>query len=377
MGLQRGLQLLACACLIGFTLYLLASNQKQQGKLFGSHAEHSAGGDENGPEQRVKRLPEAIIVGCRKAGTRALLRFLALNPKVRAAPREMHFFDRPANYRLGLGWYRQQMPASNVGELTIEKSPAYFVTKQAPERILAMNSSIKLVVIFRNPVNRLVSDFSQLVANRINSARGQVARPGQEEEDEDGHEGELSWDCGKLDGVSEGVSGEQKWANETAWLRAEAELESHVLRPDGGVDDQQRIVRAGMYSMHLERWLSLFNRRQMHFVDGEKLISHPAEQLQKLEHFLGLSPHIRSEHFVFNPRKGFFCLNGTTIEQDKHKEAGEGHQAAAGCQKSRCLSKSKGRRHVRVSDELLEKLSDFYAPYNEYLRELTGIKFDN
>ncbi|GAA6077874.1 heparan sulfate glucosamine 3-O-sulfotransferase 3B1 [Tachysurus ichikawai] len=51
----------------------------------------------------TKRLPQAIIVGVKKGGTRALLEFLRVHPDVRAAGAEPHFFDR--FYDNGLEWY--------------------------------------------------------------------------------------------------------------------------------------------------------------------------------------------------------------------------------------------------------------------------------
>ncbi|KHJ81823.1 hypothetical protein OESDEN_18488 [Oesophagostomum dentatum] len=51
-----------------------------------------------------KKFPSAIIVGVKKAGTRALLEFLRLNPNIRAPGPEVHFFDK--NYHKGLDWYR-------------------------------------------------------------------------------------------------------------------------------------------------------------------------------------------------------------------------------------------------------------------------------
>jgi len=40
----------------------------------------------------------------KKGGTRALLEYLKIHPDVRAAGREVHFFDR--HYHKGLDWYR-------------------------------------------------------------------------------------------------------------------------------------------------------------------------------------------------------------------------------------------------------------------------------
>lgn len=51
-----------------------------------------------------KKLPNAIIVGVKKGGTRAVLEFIRIHPDVRAAGTETHFFDR--NYNRGLEWYR-------------------------------------------------------------------------------------------------------------------------------------------------------------------------------------------------------------------------------------------------------------------------------
>lgn len=55
-------------------------------------------------ESESKKLPQAIIIGVKKGGTRALLEFLRLHPDIRAVGAEPHFFDR--NYDNGLEWYR-------------------------------------------------------------------------------------------------------------------------------------------------------------------------------------------------------------------------------------------------------------------------------
>ena len=51
-----------------------------------------------------RRLPQAIIIGVKKGGTRALLEFLRVHPDVRAAGPETHFFDK--YYHKGFDWYR-------------------------------------------------------------------------------------------------------------------------------------------------------------------------------------------------------------------------------------------------------------------------------
>lgn len=53
-----------------------------------------------------KKFPQAIIIGVKKGGTRALLEFLRIHPDVRAVGSEPHFFDR--FYDKGLEWYRYE-----------------------------------------------------------------------------------------------------------------------------------------------------------------------------------------------------------------------------------------------------------------------------
>ena len=85
------------------------------------------------------RLPKALIVGVRKGGTRALLDLLARHPNVRACTREVHFFDRQENYKLGIDWYRSQMPLSLEVEIVIESTPVYFTSDDAPRLIYKMS----------------------------------------------------------------------------------------------------------------------------------------------------------------------------------------------------------------------------------------------
>ncbi|KAI8500123.1 hypothetical protein Bbelb_224400 [Branchiostoma belcheri] len=55
----------------------------------------------------TRKLPQVIIIGVKKGGTRALLEYLRLHPDIRAVGPEVHFFDR--KYDNGLEWYRYGM----------------------------------------------------------------------------------------------------------------------------------------------------------------------------------------------------------------------------------------------------------------------------
>lgn len=325
-----------------------------------SHSVKSQVNDDSLVLQR--RLPQAIIIGSRKCGTRALLKFLEINPSIKAARKEVHFFDKQQNYNRGLNWYIDQMPESFRHQITIEKSPAYFVTPDVAERVHAMNASIKLILIIRDPVIRLISDYSQLIDNKFK-------QPDKDDDDAGDYSvvgpQDSSANYKRSSNLTQSTS--DGMVNKSLiWNRAEENFEKYVLRSDGGIDDQRHAVRIGMYSIHLEKWRSIFSREQFHFVDGENLIKNPHEELKKLEIFLNLTPTITAKNFVFNKFKGFYCIsnnNSVVAEENSIISAS-------------CLSRSKGRKHVSVRKELIKKLQDFYAPYNEYLYSLTGIDFN-
>lgn len=109
-----------------------------------------------------KKFPQAIIIGVKKGGTRALLEFLRVHPDVRAVGAEPHFFDR--FYDKGLGWYRSLMPRTLEGQITMEKTPSYFITKEAPRRVHSMSRHTKLIAVVRDPVTRAVSDYTQTLS---------------------------------------------------------------------------------------------------------------------------------------------------------------------------------------------------------------------
>lgn len=226
-----------------------ASNRSRTGRV----VRDAAVSDVERPE---RRLPQAIIIGVKKGGTRAVLEYLRLHPQVRAAGPEPHFFDK--NYHRGFGWYRSQMPESVRGQLTMEKTPSYLVRERVPARVRAMSPSMKLVLVLRDPVTRAVSDYTQA------AAKGRARR---------------------------------------------SFLHSVTDNRTGTVDRSKPLVRVGLYDEHVSRWLEHFPRSSFHFVSGERLVAQPERELASLQRFLGLRPPwVGARQLVFNSTKGFPCL---------------------------------------------------------------------
>nr|XP_031323442.1 heparan sulfate glucosamine 3-O-sulfotransferase 3B1 [Camelus dromedarius] len=253
-----------------------------------------------------KQLPQAIIIGVKKGGTRALLEFLRVHPDVRAVGAEPHFFDR--SYHKGLAWYRDLMPRTLDGQITMEKTPSYFVTREAPARIAAMSRDTKLIVVVRDPVTRAVSDYTQTLSKRP--------------------------DIPTFESLT--------FRNRSAGL----------------IDTSWSAIQIGIYAKHLEHWLRHFPLRQLLFVSGERLIRDPAGELGRVQDFLGLKRIITDKHFYFNKTKGFPCL-----------------KKAEGSGRPHCLGKTKGRTHPDIDREVLQRLRDFYRPFNRKFYQMTGQDF--
>ncbi|KAM8817199.1 heparan sulfate glucosamine 3-O-sulfotransferase 3A1 [Rhynchonycteris naso] len=257
-------------------------------------------------DEGSKQLPQAIIIGVKKGGTRALLEFLRVHPDVRAVGAEPHFFDR--SYDKGLAWYRDLMPRTLDGQITMEKTPSYFVTREAPARISAMCKDTKLIVVVRDPVTRAVSDYTQTLSKRP--------------------------DIPPFESLT--------FRNRSAGL----------------IDTSWSAIQIGLYARHLEHWLRHFPLRQMLFVSGERLVRDPAGELGRVQDFLGLKRIITDKHFYFNKTKGFPCL-----------------KKAEGSSKPHCLGKTKGRAHPEIERAALQRLRDFYRPFNRKFYQMTGHDF--
>ncbi|CAL4135133.1 unnamed protein product, partial [Meganyctiphanes norvegica] len=109
-----------------------------------------------------QRLPTAIIIGVGKCGTDALRDMLSMHPNIVAATSEIHYFNNNNHYRLGLEWYRKLMPLSYEDQITIEKTPHYFTSTEAPKRMFKYNSTIRLLLVVKDPVTRALSHYAHI-----------------------------------------------------------------------------------------------------------------------------------------------------------------------------------------------------------------------
>ncbi|KAK6299138.1 hypothetical protein J4Q44_G00306480 [Coregonus suidteri] len=232
------------------------------------------------PNGTFQQLPHIIIIGVRKGGTRALIEMLSLHSAVAAAENEVHFFDWESHFQKGIPWYLSQMPFALPYQLTVEKTPAYFTSSKVPERIHHMNPDIKLLLILRDPSERVLSDYTQVFYNRLQKHKRYQP------------------------------------------------IESLLVK-DGEINLGYKALNRSLYHLHLQNWLRYFPLESIHVVDGDKLIRDPFPEMKRVERFLNLEPQINASNFYFNKTKGFYCLRDHGRERCLHDSKGRAHPHVA------------------------------------------------
>lgn len=111
------------------------------------------------------------------------------------------------------------------------------------------------------------------------------------------------------------------------------------------------------YQKHAKAWIENFSLEQILLVDGHTFETDPAKELKKIERFLNICSYFTSERFVFNIKKGKYCL--------RTKKNGYN-----------CLGVNKGRTHPQVSDNVLTLLQDYFRPLNKQFFEMVHRQFD-
>lgn len=261
---------------------------------------------------RVRRFPQAIIIGARKGGTRALIDMLGSHPDIVTAVGEVHYFDSDVNYSKGLQWYINKMPLSTPEQITLEKSPSYFVKKDTPLRVYEASREVKLILIVRDPIERAISDFAQLDAKKL--SRQKTRRS----------------------------------------------FDEAVFESNGDVKTSKSPILVSLYDIHMDRWLTYFKLEQILVVNGDRLIHDPVPELQEAEKFLGVRPYFQKDMFVYNKEKGFFCWKRVIA---KSREV------------PYCLGSGKGRDHPVISETTKAKLRNFFSPHNQRFYSLVHQDF--
>ncbi len=200
------------------------------------------------PSRRDARLG-FIIGGVQKAGTTSLFGYLAQHPQLRRPPRkELHFFDDER-----LDWSRpdygvlERAFAAAPDRIAFEATPISLFWPNALERIFAYNRDMKLIFVFRDPIERAWSHW------RMETARGIEI---------------LSFSAAVREG-------RRRLTDEVA--------PGHARR-------HFSYVERGFYATQLRRSLALFPRKNLLLLRSADLRRDHATTLSSIAQFLGIGP---------------------------------------------------------------------------------------
>lgn len=185
------------------------------------------------------------VAGVEKAGTTVLSAYLSRHPDIRMPLRkepryfvDNRFFPEGGGLEGNVAWYHRNFWWFGTQNRQLgDASPQYFLHPEAAARIHAYNPEMKIVVLLRNPLDRMVSYWQMAVRNGA----------------------KISWED---------------------WARM---ANQH----------QNRWV----YSPSVERWMAQFPADQILFLPHHSFATHQESALQEIYRHLG----VRSEGIPFEP----------------------------------------------------------------------------
>jgi len=189
-----------------------------------------------------------LIAGVQKAGTTALFDYLAEIPGLELpAVKEAHFFDDEE----GVDWAAPDYAPyhglfGDPGRLWGEATPIYLYWPNALERIRAYNPAMRLILLFRDPVERAWSHWKMDYSRKLDPLPFALA-------------------------IREG---RQRLFDAEPW----------------GFHRNFSYVERGFYGEQMERLFAIFPREQVLALRAEDLRADPAATLAQVRRFLGLAP---------------------------------------------------------------------------------------
>jgi len=254
------------------------------------------------------RYPSFFLLGAAKSGTTSLHLQLDQHPEIfMSKPKEPFFFE--AEFERGPQFYYNKYFGGWKGETAVgESRHRNLYLPFVPARIHAYNPLAKLIAVLRNPAERAISHW-------------------------------WHWRSRGLEPLSPWEAFDADLARIDAGIKLETAEEI-----DGYAQELRRNPRkghgtyidSGYYFDQLQRYMRLFDRRQLHVMLFDRHVSCPAESLRELFRFLDVNESIAPLVDV------------------------------------RPFNQSAPGMWDQVDDRLWNRLIEHYAPHNRRLEEFLG-----
>lgn len=247
-----------------------------------------------------------FIAGVQKGGTTSLYSYLVRHPLiVGSETKELHFFDREAEYRKGFRYYNSRFPFFTKASHALEATPNYLYRENVALRIHSYRPGAKIIAVLREPVLRAYSAFNMYQQiTSLASFNGMISNANQDSKDFFG-------------GLASG--------NIELTIESFLERELEIIN-NRQAAEEPGLIRRGIYAPQLARYFDLFGRENVLVLFSEDLLSEPERVTNQVLEFVGLSPlvgldypkmHVR-EYGVDSAAKEMIRLRaGDFFEKDK------------------------------------------------------------
>lgn len=271
-------------------------------------------------------LPNFLVVGGQKCGSTSLHDILSEHPQANMSKvKEINFFTNEDKYNKGLEYYSTffDQPDSKH-RVTGESSPGYICTPGVHKLIHQNLGDIKIVIILRDPIKRA---FSQYWDNRRD--------------------------------LNESMS--------------ESEIVDAYLETEYSPKRRGYFSR-GIYYRDVKKYIELFGENNVHIIILEHLIKNQTTELHQLYDFLGIDNHKGCQTLpkpsnpaaVWNNPFYKYLFNNPAITKYLPVKASGLF----------FFGKRDRLKYDLPAQPVIDKLKEFYKPWNKKLEKLISINLD-
>lgn len=290
-------------------------------------------------------LPNLIIAGASKCGTTSLFEYLAAHPQVCAASvKETAYLIDPGyplykencNYqRGGLEGYAQFFKCRDgrAKDIILEATPDYLYQETPLQVLPAFDRVPSVIFMLRKPSERVYSMYRF-----------------------------AKYNMGVLD---EGVSfGEflDMISSKDPWMRGRAILSD--------------VVEHGKYVRYLSAWRDVLGADRIHVLLFENMVADAQMFMKQLALTLGIDAGFYQD-YEYAPRNESLILQNRLLHSLKQKSEAILPKGRLRTMAGRLYQRINTRKPVRVRSEedleLLAKLDEVYAPFNDELQRVAGV----
>ena len=133
-------------------------------------------------------------------------------------------------------------------------------------------------------------------------------------------------------------------------------IEETLLDEYGNLKIHHMFIHFSSYAKHILNWFKWFPKENFHIMESHELIENPPKLLRRCETFLEVDHKLDKDIFYFNEEKGFYCYwknNNRT-----------------------CMPDEKGLKHPEMSENLKTQLVEYFKPLNKVFFNLIGQTYD-